>query len=257
MVLAAASATAAGRPGGARAARRRARRAARAASGTTSSAWSSSSGTSPSRPSTATAASTRTCTPSRRCSSAADVLGRRGAAGAGAADRHPGRARPRRAATSGGSPSTSTRPGPRCWSTTSTSRPTRSGRTARRSGTGWSGRGWRCTCAPALGDAAPDWLLDDARSLFDAVRARGLGRRRRGRVRLHGRLGRCARRTRADALGRGGGDRDRGGPARRDGRAGVRRLVRHLVAARRRLLPRPRARVVAARAVARRTSRAA
>ena len=41
-------------------------------------------------------------------------------------------------------------------------------RTARRSGTGWSGRGWRCTCAPGWAMQHPDWLLDDARSLFDA-----------------------------------------------------------------------------------------
>ena len=66
-------------------------------------------------------------------------------------------------------------------------------RTAPPSATGSSGPGWRCTCARASGDAAPDWLLDDAVALFDAVGPRGLGGRRRRRVRLHRRLGRPAR----------------------------------------------------------------
>ena len=100
--------------------------------------------------------------------SAADVTRRRRRCATGRCGSSPGSCTTSRAATSGGSRSTSTTPGRRCWTTTSTSRRTRSGRTARRSGTGWSGPGWRCTCAPALGDAAPDWLLDDARSLFDA-----------------------------------------------------------------------------------------
>ena len=147
----------------------------------------------------------------------------------------PGRARPRAAQLRGGSPSTSTPTGRRCSTTTSTSRRTRSGPTAPPSATGSSGPGWRCTCAPASGDAAPDWLLDDA-----AVAVR----RRRSRegwavdgadgfvytVDWDGR----ARRTRADALGRRRGHRHRRRPARRDRRPVVRRLVRDLVAAHRR-----------------------
>ena len=47
-------------------------------------------------------------------------------------------------------------------------RPTRSGPTARRSGTGWSGPGWRCTCGPRSARRRPGWMLDDAVALFEA-----------------------------------------------------------------------------------------
>ena len=108
------------------------------------------------RRSTATAASTPTCTPSRRCSPRPTCSATPTLRDAGAADRRPGSCTTSRAATSGGSPSTSTPTWtPAARTTTSTSRPTRSGPTARRSATGWSGPGWPCTCAPALGDAAP------------------------------------------------------------------------------------------------------
>ena len=78
---------------------------------------------------------------------------------------------------------------------------------------------------------------------------RGLGRRRRGRVRLHRGLVGHARRTRADALGGRRGHRHRGRAVRRDRRPGLRGLVRHLVGPHRRLLRRPRARLLAPRAV--------
>ena len=57
------------------------------------------------------------------------------------------------------------------------------------------------------------------------IRARGLGSGRRGRVRLHRRLVRPARRTPADALGRGRGHRGGRSPARGDRRLVVRELV--------------------------------
>ncbi len=87
---------------------------------------------------TPTAGSTRTCTPSRRTwppgTSPATRCGTSGPGGS------PRTWSPGRAATTGASRSTSTRTGPRCSTTTATSRRTRSGRTARRWGTGWSGR---------------------------------------------------------------------------------------------------------------------
>ena len=75
VVLAASSAAAAGIRRRRPAARRRARRARGAGSGTTSTAWSSSSGTATGPCSTPTAASTPTCTRSRRYLAAADVTG--------------------------------------------------------------------------------------------------------------------------------------------------------------------------------------
>ena len=88
-----------------------------------------------------------------------------------------------------------------------------------------------------LGDEAPGWLLDDARSLFDASVREGWAVDGCGRVRLHRRLVRQARRTGADALGRGRGHRGGCGTARGNRRPVVRALVRDLVGAHRRLLP--------------------
>ena len=113
---------------------------------------------------------------------------------AGAADRHPGRARPRPAATTGGSPSTSTT----TWTPLleyNVDEPAHPFRPVRRDDRPLAGVG-PAGAAPARrarATRAPDWLLDDAVSLFDAVGPRGLGGRRRGRVRLHRRLGRAAR----------------------------------------------------------------
>ena len=56
-----------------------------------------------------------------------------------AADRDPGRARPRPRPRLADARALRRRSGPRCSTTTQTPRPTRSARTARRSGTGWSG----------------------------------------------------------------------------------------------------------------------
>ncbi len=105
----------------------------------------------------------------------------------------------------------------------STRRRTRSGPTARRSGTGWSGPGWRSTCGPRSATTAPAWLLDDAVSLFDAsVREGWAVDGADGFVYTVDWEG-TSRRPRADALGRGGGDGHRGGAARRDRRPVVRR----------------------------------
>ena len=109
----------------------------------------------------------------------------------------------------------------------------------------------------ALGSDAPDWMLDDADRPVRRLGPRGLGDRRCGRVRLHRELVRRARGARADALGRGGGDGHGCRPPRGDRRRGVRRVVRDLVGPHRRGLPRPRAGIVAARAGRRRTAPAA
>ena len=157
--------------------------------------------------------------------SAADVLGDP-AAGPGAADPHPRRARPRAAATSGASPSTSTTAGRRSSTTTSTTpaHPFRPYGATIGHWLEWARLALHLRAA--LGDAAPDWLLDDARGAVRRLGPRGLGGRRRGRVRLHRRLGGQAGRTRADALGRGRGHGDGRGPARGDRRRVVRRVVR-------------------------------
>ena len=89
-------------------------------------------------------------------------------AGQGGADPHARRARPGGRQPVADPRALRRRTGSRCWSTTSTSRRTRSGPTAPRSVTGWSGHAWRCTCARPSGDRAPDWLLSDAVALFEA-----------------------------------------------------------------------------------------
>ena len=115
-----------------------------------------------------------------------------------------------------------------------------SGPTAPPSATGWSGPGWPCTCGPRSATTPRVAPRRRPRALR-RLGARGLGRGRRRRLRLHRRLVGRPGRARADALGGGGGHRDRRGAARGDGRTGVRRVVPHVVAARRRPLPRPRA----------------
>ena len=101
-----------------------------------------------------------------------------------------------------------------------------------------------------LGDAAPDWLLDDARSLFDAsVREGWAVDGADGFVYTVDWSGQPVVRA-ADALGRGRGHRGGRGPARGDRRPVVRQLVPAVVAAHRHLLPGPRARLVAPRALA-------
>ena len=226
-------------------------------SGTTSSAWSSSSGTSPSPRSTATAASTPTCTPSRRCCrpptcSATPALRERAlrivtrvvhdlARGTRLAD--PGALRRDLDAAAGlqrrraGAPVPAVRRDHRALAGVGPAgaAPARRAR-RRRPRTGCSTTPGPCS-TPSVREG---WAVDGADGFVYTVDWSG-----------------CARRTRADALGGRRGDRDRRGPARRDGRVVVRRLVRHLVAARRRPASRPRARVVAARARPRRTSRAA
>ncbi len=101
----------------------------------------------------------------------------------------------------------------------------------------------------ALGDSAPEWLLDRRTVALRGSRRGGVGRRRAGRVRLHRGLERHSRRTRADALGgRRGHCRGRS-PARRDGRFVLCGVVRDVVEPHRRVLHRPGRRVVVARAV--------
>ena len=128
--------------------------------------------------STTTAASTPTCTASRRrwprpTRCAGRPRGRRRRLRApGAAQHRAGGARLGAASGTGGCPSTSPPTGSRCPTTTGTGRPTRSGRTASPSGTSSSGRGCACTSARSLAEP-PDWLLADAVALFDAAAARG------------------------------------------------------------------------------------
>ena len=142
-----------GRPAGSgRAAGRGARHPAPPLLGRRRPAWSWRSGTATGPRSTTTAASTPTCTRSRRCcprptSSGATTCARRRCASSPASST----TWPRR--TTGGCPSTSPPTGRRCSTTTRTGPPTRSAPPAPRSGTGWSGRGSRCTCAP--GSATP------------------------------------------------------------------------------------------------------
>ena len=89
----------------------------------------------------------------------------------------------------------------------------------------------------ALGDEAPDWMLPDAVALFDAAVEQGWAVDGADgfvyTVDWEGAPGRA----RADALGRRGGDRHRCRAARGDGRGVVRRVVRHLVGPHIGLLP--------------------
>jgi sulfoquinovose isomerase len=96
-----------------------------------------------------------------------------------------------------------------------------------------------------LGASAPGWLLEDARELFDAATREGWAVDGADgfvyTVDWSGQPG-------THALGRRGGHRNRRGSLRRDGGTVVRRVVRDLVELRRRPPPRPRARLLATRA---------
>ena len=213
----------AGRPG---AARRGARRAPRAASGTTTPAWSSSSGT---------AVHDARRLPRRQRQHAH----RRGVPRGRRRHRDDRAWRPRAAdrqrvvhgsrpsARRGGSRSTSTRLDAAAGVQRRRRRRTRSGPTARRSGTGWSGRGWPCTCAPRLGRrGARRGCSTTPRSLFDAAVREGWAvDGADGFVYTVDWAGQPGR-ARADALGRRRGHRGGRRPARRDRRRVVRRLVR-------------------------------
>ena len=161
-------------------------------------------------------------------------------------------------ATSGASPSTSTRPGRRSSTTTSTS-PAHPFRPVRRddralarvgaAGAAPARRTGRCGAATGssttrarLFDAAvrEGWAVDGADGFVYTVDWSGQPVVRR-----------------ADALGRRRGHRRGRRPARGDRGPVVRRWYAAVVAAHRHLLPRPRARLVAPRALARPTSRAA
>ena len=79
---------------------------------------------------------------------AADATGDRGPAGPGAADRDPGGARPRARPPLAAAGALRRAVDPAAGLQPRHARPTRSAPTARRSGTGWSGPGWPCTCGP-------------------------------------------------------------------------------------------------------------
>ena len=177
VVLAGSTATAAGADGGRGAAARRRWTSGRTGSGTTPRGWRSRSGTARWTTCSDYRGSTPTCTASRR------RWPPRTPWPPTTGDRRPA-ARARRCAPpsawctagrgepTGGCPSTSPPLGAAARLQPRPARPTRSARTASRSGTSSSGRGWRCTSAPSRADP-PDWLLDDAVALFDAAADRG------------------------------------------------------------------------------------
>ena len=99
---------------------------------------------------------------------AADATGDRTLARPGAADPHAGRPRARAAARLAAAGALRRGVDPAAGLQRRPAGATRSGRTARPSVTGSSGPGWRCTCGPRSVRTAPDWLLDDAVSLFEA-----------------------------------------------------------------------------------------
>ncbi len=101
----------------------------------------------------------------------------------------------------------------------------------------------------SLGEGAPEWMLADARSLFAAAVAEGWAVDGADGLRLHRGLAGPPRRTGAHALGGRGGYGGRGRAAHGDRRDVVRTVVRDVVAPHQRRVRR-RPRLVAARAVA-------
>ena len=180
--------------------------------------------------------------------SAADVLDDASLRGPGAADRHARRARPGAGQRLADPRALRRHLDPGASTTTSTSRRTPSGPTAPPSATGSSGPGWPCTCGPdsattprrgcsttpaALFDASvrEGWAVDGADGFVYTVDWSGAPV---VRERMHWVAAEAT--ATAAALHAATGE-----PSYDD-------VVRHLVAARRRPLPRPRARLVAPRA---------
>ena len=212
-----------GRPGGARAAATTRSTCCSSTSGTTSSAWSSSSGTSRSRRSTATAASTPTCTRSRRCSPPRTSLG-------DASLRERALRIVTRVVHDLGPRQRLADPGAlrrRTWTPQldyNVDEPAHPFRPYGATIGHWLE--WARLALHLRAGARrrrPGLAARRRPVAVRRVRPRGLGRRRRGRVRLHRGLVGRARRTRADALGRGRGHRDRRRAVRRDRRRVVRR----------------------------------
>ena len=86
----------------------------------------------------------------------------------GAADRHPGGPRPGAQPRLAAAGALRRAVEARCWTTTSTPPPTRSARTARRSATGWSGPGLRCTCGRRSAPPPRTGCSTTRSALFDA-----------------------------------------------------------------------------------------